>query len=278
MSGRPDPVIEHEIQGMRVPALGFGTYRLKGAACVEGVTDALEIGYRHIDTAQSYENEAEVGRAIVAAGVPRDEIFLVSKVRARNYGRTRTRESVLESLERLATERVDLMLMHWPTGEGPLMETLEALAELQDEGLVTHVGVSNFPSGLVSRASEVTRIFCNQVEYHPFLAQGRLLEQAEELDLLLTAYRPLAEGLVGDSPLLRRLGEKHGKTPEQVALRWLVQQPRVATIPKSASPERRRANFDIFDFELTEDEVAAVHALASGKRFVGEGSDVEWDA
>ncbi len=271
-------MIFHEVQGESVPALGFGTYLLKGDECVEGVSDALALGYRHLDTAQSYDNEAEVGRALAASGVPRSEIFLVSKVRARNYARGRAADSVRESLEKLGTDYVDLMLLHWPSGDVPLEEPLEDLAALQEEGLVWHVGVSNFPSAMVARAQRVTRLFCNQVEYHPFLAQRRLLRQAEELDLLLTAYRPLAKGLLGDEPTLVELGRRYGKTPEQVALRWLVQQPRVATIPKSASHERRAANLDVFDFELTEDEMQRIHGLARGQRFVGADSGLEWDA
>ena len=267
----------HEIQGVRVPALGFGTYRLTGEACVSSVADALAIGYRHVDTAQSYDNEAEVGRGLAASGVPRDEVFLVSKVRPRNYARGRAAASVRESLAKLGTDYVDLMLLHWPAEDGPVSEALEELARLQTEGLVRHVGVSNFPSALVERAARVTRLFCNQVEYHPFLAQTRLLAQAAELDLLLTAYRPLAKGLLGEEPLLRALGEKYGKSPEQVALRWLVQQPRVATVPKSADPARRAANLDVFDFELTADEMAAVHGLARGQRFVAPDDGPEWD-
>lgn len=269
-------MIFHEIQGTRVPALGFGTYRLQGEECVAGVRGALALGYRHLDTAQSYDNEAEVGAAIAASGVARAEIFLVSKVRPSNYGRAAA--SVRESLDRLRTDYVDLMLLHWPSEEVPLEEPLGELAELQRQGAVRQVGVSNFPTGWVTRANAVTRIFCNQVEYHPFLAQRRLLEQAEELDLLLTAYRPLAKGLLGGEPLLRELGEKYGKSPEQVTLRWLVQQPRVATIPKSSDAGRRAANLDVFDFELTPEEMSAVHALARGQRFVDPENGPAWDA
>lgn len=267
----------HEIQGERVPALGFGTYKLTGQECVEGVMDALELGYRHIDTAQSYENEAEVGEAIRRSGVNQEELFLVSKVKPSNYPAGRARESTLLSLERLGVERIDLMLLHWPPYRTPLEEPLSDLIELVEEGAVRRIGVSNFPTSLVERAAEIAPLFCNQVEYHPFLSQRRVAEQAEELDLLITGYRPLAAGRVNESPLLRKLGEKYGKTPAQAALRWQIQQPRVATIPKSATHERRKENIDLFDFELSASEMSAVHALADGTRFVNPEDGPEWD-
>lgn len=271
-------MIFKDVQGERVPSLGFGTYRLQGTECEEGVADALEIGYRHIDTAQSYDNEAEVGRAIAAAGLPRSDLFVVSKVRPSNYGEGTTRDSVMVSLEKLGLDFVDLMLLHWPKDEVSHAAALTDLAAMQGEGLVKHVGVSNFPTALVEEASEVTRLFCNQVEYHPFLSQLRIIEQAAEQDILVTAYRPLAGGSAAESPLLKKLGAKYGKSANQVALRWLIQQPHVATIPKSGDAARRRLNFDLFDFELTADEVSAVHALASGKRLVAPDDGPAWDS
>jgi len=263
-------------QGTSVPALGFGTYRLQGAECVEGVTHALTLGYRHLDTAQSYENEAEVGKGIAASGVPRADVFLVSKLRPSNYDRAE--EATLNSLAALGTEYLDLMLLHWPKDADTVSRALESLARLQREGAVRHVGVSNFPTALVAAANEVTRVFCNQVEYHPFLAQTKVLDQAERLDMIVTAYRPLAKGLLGAEPALREIGARHDKTPEQVTLRWLLQQPRVTTIPKSANPGRRAENWNVFDFELSDAEMAAVSRLARGQRLVGADGDVEWDA
>jgi len=270
-------MIHHTIQGVRVPALGFGTFRLQGDACREGVADALRIGYRHVDTAQGYDNEAEVGAGMRDAGVPRDQVFLVSKVRPSNYARGVARRSTLESLNKLGTDYVDLMLLHWPWEAVPLEEPLTDLADLQREGAVRHVGVSNFPPGWLERAGAVTRIFCNQVEYHPFLSQRRLLELAEAHDLLLTAYRPLAGGKLDDESVLRELAERHGKTPVQVTLRWLVQQERVATIPKSADAARRAQNFDIWDFELAPEEMARIHALDRGERQVNPAHAPDWE-
>lgn len=270
-------MIHHLIQGEPIPALGFGTYRTHGDDSVRSVTDALALGYRHIDTAQSYENEEQVGAGIAASGVLRNEIFLVSKVRPSNYPRGRAGSSVKESLRRLGTEYVDLMLLHWPNDDVPLEESLGELAELQSAGVIRHVGVSNFPPSWVRRANDITRIFCNQVEYHPYLSQEGLLEQAEELDILITAYRPFANGKVLTDALLVDIGAKHGKSPAQVTLRWLVQQPRVATIPKSASHERRTENLDIFDFELSGEEMAAIHALAHDHRIVGPDNEIDWE-
>jgi len=263
-------------QGVSVPALGFGTYLLHGDDCVTGVAHALALGYRHVDTAQGYDNESQVGEGVGRSGVARSELFLVSKLRPSNYARAEA--ATLESLAALGADYLDLMLLHWPRDPDLVRAALEGLTRLQEAGAVRHVGVSNFPSAMVAAASQVATIFCNQVEYHPFLSQARVLAQAAELDLLVTAYRPLAKGLIRNEPLLQELAAEHVKTPEQITLRWLVQQPRVTTIPKSASPDRRRANFDIFDFELTAADMTAISGLARGKRFVDPEGAPEWDA
>lgn len=266
----------HTVQSESVPALGFGTYLLKGAACVTGVRHALELGYRHIDTAQSYENEAQVGEGLAKANVARSEVFLVSKLRPSNF--RRAEEATRESLAALATDYVDLMLLHWPAEADDVRFALDALHRLQEEGSVRWIGVSNFPTALVDAAARVAPIFCNQVEYHPYLAQEKVLAQAAELDLLVTAYRPLAKGKLMSEPVLLELGAKYGKSPQQVALRWLIQQPRVATIPKSADAGRRASNLDIFDFSLTADEMSSVSALERGLRLVDPEGAPQWDA
>ena len=180
-------MIHREIQGTRVPALGFGTWQLEGDACRDGVAHALALGYRHIDTAQGYDNEAYVGQALATSGVPRDELFLVTKLMPSNFRADDAIRSGKESLAKLRTGYVDLLLLHWPNPDVPVEETLGALRVLQDEGLVRHLGVSNFPPSLAARANAAQRIFANQVEYHPYLHQRALRAQAEELDLLLTA-------------------------------------------------------------------------------------------
>jgi 2,5-diketo-D-gluconate reductase B len=270
-------MIHHVIQGARVPALGFGTYLMGGEECRSSVADALAIGYRHIDTAQGYDNEEYVGEAISGSGVPRDQIFLVTKLRPSNFGRREARSSIRESLAKLRTDHVDLLLLHWPNEQVPLEETLGVLRELQDEGAVRHIGVSNFPSSLVREASRHARIFANQVEYHPFLSQKTLLDLGRDLDYLLTAYSPIARGAVADDETLSAIGREHGKSAVQVTLRWLVQQDRVAAIPKASSERHRRGNLDIFDFELSEEEMNRIFALARSQRLVSPANGPAWD-
>ena len=249
------------IKGEKVPSLGLGTWRLSGQECVKAVEHALALGYRHIDTAQMYANEGEVGRGIRNSGVGREEIFLVTKVSTSNFSREKVIRSTRESLKKLQTEYVDLLLMHWPNPSVPLGETLGAMTVLQEEGSVKHVGVSNFPPSMVEDAARYATVFCNQVEYHPYTAQDELLEQAKEMDYLLTAYSPVAKGKVRNDVTLREIGEAYGKTPAQVALRWLVQQEKVAAIPKAASEDHLRSNLDIFDFELSDQEIERVFTL-----------------
>jgi 2,5-diketo-D-gluconate reductase B len=250
-----------EIKGEKVPSLGLGTWRLSGQECVRAVERALALGYRHIDTAQMYANEDEVGRGIQNSSVDREDIFLVTKVRTSSFTHDDVIRSTRGSLKKLQTEYVDLLLMHWPNPSVPLEETLGAMTELQEEGSVKHVGVSNFPPSMVEEAATRAEIFCNQVEYHPYKAQNELLEQAREMDYLLTAYSPVAKGRVSNDVTLREIGEAHSKTPVQVALRWLIQQEKVAAIPKAASEDHLRSNFDIFDFELNDEEMGRVFAL-----------------
>jgi 2,5-diketo-D-gluconate reductase B len=249
------------IKGEKVPSLGLGTYRLTGEACVGAVSLGLSMGYRHIDTAQMYGNESEVGRGIEDSGVGRDEIFLTTKVWPSDYAHDRVISKTRESLNKLRTGHVDLLLMHWPGDGVPLGETLGAMRELQEEGAVRHIGVSNFSPSLVEGASGYADVFCNQVEYHVYRRQDTLLDQARSLNYLLVAYRPLSRGGVERDATLREVGRAHGKTAAQVALRWLVQQEKVAAIPKATGEEHLRSNLDVFDFELTNEEMDRVSAL-----------------
>ncbi len=249
------------VKGEKVPSLGLGTYRLTGEACERAVERALSMGYRHVDTAQMYGNEAEVGRGIEASGVDRAEVFLTTKVWPDDFARERVIQKTRESLRKLGTDYVDLLLMHWPGERVPLEETLGAMRGLQEDGSVLHVGVSNFSPALVEEASQYAEVFCNQVEYHPYRDQDELLAQAREMDYLLTAYRPLSRGGVEDDATLREIGEAHGKTAAQVALRWLVQQEKVSAIPKATGEEHLEANLDVFDFELSEEEMDRVSSL-----------------
>ncbi len=270
-------MIERTIRGMKLPALGFGTWQLFADDALDATEAALAAGYRHIDTAQGYDNEAEVGEAIKRSGIPRDEIFLVSKVKPTNFEGDRAATSTRDSLHKLATDHIDLMLLHWPNRKVPLEEPLESLARMQREGAIGHIGVSNFPPKLVKRAAEVVDIVCNQVEYHPYLDQPKLLAQAAEMDYLLTAYAPIARGRVLEDPTMIEIGERHGKSAAQVALRWLLQQDRVAAIPKSKHPERQRENLDVFDFELDDDEMRTIDGLHDEYRIVNPADGPDWD-
>lgn len=241
--------------------MGLGTYRLSGEECTRAVERALALGYRHIDTAQMYRNEDEVGRGLENSGVDREEVFLVTKVWPSDFSHDDVVRKTRESLRQLRTDHVNLLLMHWPSQDVPLEETLGAMTELKEEGRVKHIGVSNFPPQMVEKAARHTEVFCNQVEYHPYKAQDDLLEQAKEIDYLLTAYQPIARGEILDDETLREIGEAHGKTPAQVALRWLIQQEKVAAIPKATSEEHLRSNLDVFDFDLSNEEMGRIFGL-----------------
>lgn len=278
-----------EVQGTALPRLGFGTWLLYGPAATEAVRDALELGYRHIDTARFYENEIRVGMGIAESDVPRDEIFLTSKVllspvwgsapaRARTARRDALRWEAEDSLMRLDTDYLDLLLLHWPDADTPLEHTLASMAELREEGLIRQLGVSNFPPGMLRAACELAPVFCNQVEYHPFLSQERLLAAAQELDVLVTAHSPLARGRVATDETLARIGTRHGKTGIQVALRWLVEQPGVSVAAAATTHEWRVENWEVFDFELSEQDRAEIARLPKDVRVVRPPWAPDWEA
>jgi 2,5-diketo-D-gluconate reductase B len=266
------------VQGTEVPALGFGTWQITGDDAREAVRDALEIGYRHIDTAKAYGNEREVGQGLRDSGVAREDIWLTTKVPHTEAAPDAVRAAAEGSLERLGTEYLDLLLLHWPNDDVPLEGTIEALAALREEGRARHIGVSNFPAGLLERALAIAPLLSDQVEYHPFLAQDRLLDLARGREVLITAYSPLAHGRVPGDPTLREIGERHGKTAGQVALRWLLDQPLVSPIPKASSHARRAENFDVFDFALSDDERARIDALPKDERTANPPWAPDWDA
>ena len=251
-----------EVQDASVPALGLGTWQLTGRTCRETVRTALELGYRHVDTAQAYGNERQVGRGIADADVDREDVFLVTKLTGGNRDAESVRRSTRESLDRLDTDHLDCLLIHWPNRAWmpSLEETLGAMNDLVDEGLVDHIGVSNFSVSLLDEARELSAapILTDQVQYHPYWDQRRLLDYCRIHDVLLTAYSPLARGGVLNDPALVTVGNRYGKSPAQVALRWLVQQDGVAAIPKATSRDHLEANLAIFDFELTDGEMAHV--------------------
>ncbi|MFB6139507.1 MAG: aldo/keto reductase [Halosimplex sp.] len=244
------------VQDAEVPAVGLGTWQLTGEACYETVSTALELGYRHVDTAQLYENEAQVGRAIADSDVDREDVWITTKVTPGNARRDDVVESTRESLVRLGTDYVDLLLLHWPNPLVSFEKTARGMAALRDDGLIAHAGVSNFRRWRLRRAREKSTIpiLADQVRMHPFYTREALREYCAATDTMLTAYSPLAHGGLIDDPVCAEIGERYDKTPVQVALRWATQYENVAVIPKSTSREHLRQNLEIFDFELSEGE------------------------
>jgi diketogulonate reductase-like aldo/keto reductase len=265
------PVIE--TLGARMPALGFGTWALSGRACREAVADAIDIGYRHIDTARMYRNEREVGQGLRDSGVARDDVFVVTKLYDDDLRPDAVGRAVADSLHRLDLDRVDLLLVHWPNPSVPVTETLAAMLAERDAGRVRHLGVSNFGPRELEEALAAAPVLTNQVPYSPYDDNRRLLDVARSHGVVTTAYTPIAKGRVAREPTIVRIADRLGKTPVQVTLRWLVQQPLVAAIPKAGEAGHRRANFDIFDFELEADDMAAMDAIATGagRRRAGRG-------
>lgn len=269
------------VKDLTVPALGFGTWALSGTAAYEATRMVLDLGYRHIDTAQIYGNETEIGRAIRDSGIPRAEIFLTTKIAPGNLRKVDVRRSHEESLRRLGLDQVDLLLIHWPNAGIPLGETLEALTRLREDGKTRAIGVSNFTVALLRETIEHhgAEIVCNQVEYHAFLPQRRLREAMQGYGLMLTAYAPVARGRVFRDPVLTAIGKRYGKSPGQVALRWLLDQEKVAAIPKAGQREHAAANLEIFDFHLSAEDRTAIDRLSGDADRMVEwaGYTPRWD-
>lgn len=266
--------------GLKMPQLGYGVYQVTKAECERCVLDALKVGYRSIDTAQSYFNEEEVGSAIQESGVPREDIFLTSKVWIEHYGYDECRKSVLESLRKLKTDHIDLMLLHQPFGD--YYGAWRALEDLYDEGKLKAIGISNFyPDRMVDIAS-FARIkpMVNQIEIHPHNQQRTALEWGKKYDIQLEAWAPFGEGRGGmfELPELCAIGEKYGKTSAQVILRWHLQRG-IVVIPKSTHIERMKENFEVFDFELSIEDMEIIEKLDKNTSLFFSHTDpnmVEW--
>lgn len=254
------PVVE--IHGARIPALGLGTMTLKDAVCVEIVQAALRLGYRHLDTAEKYGNETEVGEGLRASGVRREEVFVTTKVYWTEAAAADFRRGVEASLKRLQLAAVDLLLIHWPNPKVPLAETIGALCQAKRDGLTKHIGVANFTVPLLDEAARLTTepLVTNQVEVHPFLDQSKVLATCKRLGLSVTAYCPLARGKVPGNEVFQRIGQAQGKSAVQVALRWLVQQG-IIPIPRTSKVERLAENLAVFDFTLSPAEMAEIDTL-----------------
>ena len=257
--------------GAKIPVLGFGTYGMSGSQLQNVLVAALQRGFRHIDTAQMYQNEADVGVAIRASGVPRDAIFVTTKVWVGNYIRQRFMASVDESLRRLQTNYIDLLLVHWPCGGAPLEDQIEGLNRAVDSGKVRYIGVSNYNVAMMRAAAALSTrpLVTNQVEYHPFLDQTAVLQQVASGGSSLMAYCGMAVGRVFETQLLKDMAARHGRSVAQIVLRWLIQQPNVVALSRTEKIERLPQNTDIFDFALSDDDMAAIGTLKSpGSRIV----------
>ncbi|MES2750549.1 MAG: aldo/keto reductase [Pseudomonadota bacterium] len=268
-----------EANGALIPAIGLGTWELRGRACARIVEQALRLGYRHIDTAQIYENEREVGEGVRASGVKRADVFVTTKVWTTHFAPNDLLRSTKESLARLRMTEVDLLLLHWPNPQVPLQETLGALVQAKQLGIARHIGVSNFTVALIEEAvaTSAEPLVCNQVEYHPYLDQARVLAACAANGLALVAYSPVARGRVKNAEALNRIGARYGKTAAQVCLRWLVQQ-NVAAIPRTSKIERLSENIAIFDFTLSSAEMEEIFAMGTrGGRIADFGFAPKWD-
>src|ERR1700744_4682574 len=268
-----------EANGAVIPAIGLGTWELRGRACARLVEQALRLGYRHIDTAQVYENEREVGDGLRASGGRRDDGFGPTKVWPTHFAPNDLERSTKESLSKLKLAAVDLLLLHWPNPRVPLAETLGALAHVKQLGLARHIGVSNFNVALIEEAVAACPepLVCDQVEFHPYLDQTKVREACARHHMALVAYSPVARGRIKNDPTLARIAEAHGKTAAQVSLRWLVQQ-NVAAIPRTSRIERLSENIDIFDFTLSDDDMRELSQMGSAKgRLTDFGFAPKWD-
>jgi 2,5-diketo-D-gluconate reductase B len=253
-----------EANGARIPLIGLGTWDLRGRTCAKMVDEALRLGYRHVDTAAMYGNEEAVGEGLRASGVPRDEVFITTKVWSSDLRAGDFERSARESIRKLKIPSVDLLLIHWPNPSIPLKETIGALCKMKREGVARYVGVSNFTVALIEEAAGYSTepLVNNQIECHPYLDQAKVIAASRKRGLSVTAYCPIARGRAKGDTVLTKIGKAHGKTAAQVCLRYLAQQ-EIIVIPKTSRAERLKENADIFDFVLTPDEMKAIAALAS---------------
>ena len=255
--------------GLTIPLIGLGTWELRGRKCKKVVRKSLELGYRHIDTAAMYENESEVGSGIVDSGVDRKEIFLTTKINTIEVNNEGIVDAFHKSLSDLKTDYVDLLLIHWPAFSTNLGDMLEIMYGIKESQKARAIGVSNFNTTLLNECARLgfEDIYCNQVEYHPFLSQSKLLEAMKDLDIIPVAYCPICRGDVAKDDVIINISEKYSKTPVQIVLRWIIQQNAVA-IPKTANSDRLKENSDIYDFNIDESDMNQIYNLARNQRLV----------
>jgi len=252
-----------EAKGAKIPTLGLGTWELRGAGCARIVEQALRLGYRHIDTAEMYDNERAVGEGLHASGVRRGDVFMVTKIWPTHFAPAELERAAKDSLARLRLADVDLLLLHWPSPRIPLAETIGALCKVKRDGIARHIGLSNFTGALLDDAIELSTepLVCNQIEVHPYLDQSETIATSKAHGMAVVAYSPVAKGAARNDPVLVRIGRAHGKTAAQVALRFLVQRG-LAVIPRTSRVERLSENMAIFDFELSAEEMREIGGLA----------------
>lgn len=264
-----------ESNGARIPAVGLGTWQLRGRACAQIVEAALRLGYRHLDTAEMYGNEEAVGDGVRASGIPRDEVFVTTKVWPDNLAPRDLERAARQSLLRLRLDHVDLLLIHWPNPAIPLAGTIAALCRMREEGLAANVGVSNFTAELVDKAVQLATVplVTNQIDWSPYVDPGKVVAACRRHGLSVTAYSPIARGRAAEDATLARIGKRHGKTAGQVCLRFLIQEGAIV-IPRTVRRERLQENFDIFDFGLGTEEVEEIRGLGrpGGRRAAWSGA------
>lgn len=267
-----------EAKGLAIPLVGLGTWALRGRDCARLTEQAIRLGYRHIDTAQMYDNEREVGEGVRASGL-RSEVMVTTKVQPTLLSPPDLERSVKESLARLRLDVIDLLLIHWPNPRVPLSETLGAMAKMKREGYAKHIGVSNFTVALLEEANAVTSepLVCNQIECHPFLDQDKVIAACRKYGMAVVAYSPIARGGAKGDKLLQSIGKTHGKSAAQVCLRWLTQQG-IAVIPRTSKVERLAENLANLEFDLSDAEMREIAGLArSGGRIVDWSWSPKWD-
>lgn len=266
-----------------IPVLGLGTWQSTGQDCVDVVSQALKMGYEHIDTAQAYGNEKEVGQGIKQSGVSRDKFFLTTKIFPDDmkFEPEKLIAAAKRSLADLDTDYVDLLLLHWPDDRVPLSETIPALCELQKQGLTRHIGVSNFNIANIIEAEKYADvpIVVNQVEFHPFIKQKTLQTFLNNHHILLEAYSPLARGDVFDNEIIKEIANKHNVTPAQISLAWILADKHRIAIPKTANPDHLQGNLDAINVQLSADEIEKINGLAraDGRKIKHPDYSPEWD-
>lgn len=267
-----------DVKGFKIPLVGLGTWMLRGRDCTRLVEQASRFGYRHIDTAQMYDNERAVGEGVRASG-KRAEVMVTTKIQPTMLAPRDVERSVKESLAHLRVDHIDLLLIHWPNPRVPLAETLGAMAKLKQLGLVRALGVSNFTVALLDEAAKVSPepLVCNQIECHPFLDQSKVIAACKRHGLAVVAYSPIARGGAQGDDVLARIGKAHGKSAAQVSLRYLVQMG-VCAIPRTATPDHLKQNLEVFDFKLSDSEMAELKKLnATNMRVVNPPHAPNWD-